>query len=1096
MKPGTPAPGPTLPAISPRNDAATAQEDAIATGNVLINDGAGTGDILTVTAWSGGPIGTPSTVAGLQNATITLHSNGAYAIDAAAADALAAGESASQTFTYSVLRTNPNGTSTHSVSFVVTITGTNDAPVIATSSSTAQVTEQGSNVDAGSISASGAISFDDTDVTDLHTLSVVPVGTTLGSLASLAITDTATGAGDGTISWTYAVDAALVAYLAAGQSRVEEFTVTVADDDGSPMAASVIVRVTIVGTNDGPIAVADSNGSDVVVEAGVATGDATASGNVLANDSDVDSGDSRSVTTVGAFQGTYGTLVMASDGSWTYTLDDADADTNALAAGAQASEVFTYAISDSHGATATASLNISLTGANDGPIAVADFAIMNEDTTLTLPASSILGNDSDPDGDALALVSVQGAIGGTVALDGLGNIVFLPAKDFFGTASFTYTVQEPSGDTATAQVVVSVTPVAAPAIATDDSGFTTSGSASVTFAPSTLLVNDTGNALALSAVSGAFGGGVTMNATGAIVFTPILGYEGSASFTYTVVDRDGGTDAAVVTLAVTAAEGTSYGTAGDDAASAFSRTGGPDILNGLAGNDVISAIGGNDVIVGGLGADWVDGGAGSDTYLYRSGNGSDKIDESSGSTVDVDVLRFIDLNVADVTVSRRIGGDDLLITINATGDVIEVDEHFWPLAPNWGVERIEFADGTTWNLAKIASEAWYRGTAGVDVITGSNYSDTIIGGAGADLLNGAANSDTYLYRSGDGSDKIDESNGSTADVDVLRFLDLNFADVTFSHRIGGDDLLIMIKATGDVIEVDEQFWSMASNWGVEWIEFADGTAWSLAKITSEAWYRGTSGVDVITGSNYSDTIIGGAGADLLNGAANSDTYVYRSGDGSDKIDESNGSTTDVDVLRFLDLNVADVTVSHRIGGDDLLITINSTGDVIEVDEQFWSTASNWGVERIEFADGTSWDLAKIASEAWYRGTSAGETIVGSSFNDKIDGAAGNDTLSGGVGNDLLVGGAGNDLLTGGAGSDFYLFESAAFGLDRLLDFGDGATNEDVVAFSSSVFANFAAVQSASAQVGGNVVITYDASNSITINNVLLSSLDANDFNFV
>ena len=65
-----------------------------------------------------------------------------------------------------------------------------------------------------------------------------------------------------------------------------------------------------------------------------------------------------------------------------------------------------------------------------------------------------------------------------------------------------------------------------------------------------------------------------------------------------------------------------------------------------------------------------------------------------------------------------------------------------------------------------------------------------------------------------------------------------------------------------------------------------------------------------------------------------------------------------------------------------------------------------------------------------------------------------------------------------------------------LDFGDVAGNQDVISFSSSVFTDFTAVQAASAQVGANVVITYDATNKITINNVLFSSLDATDFTFV
>ena len=96
------------------------------------------------------------------------------------------------------------------------------------------------------------------------------------------------------------------------------------------------------------MAVADGNGGDAVVESGVNpgntpfAGDPSATGNVLTNDTDVDTGDSKTVTAVNGsaanvgqpLVGTYGTLTLAADGSWSYALDNADPDTDALAQGA------------------------------------------------------------------------------------------------------------------------------------------------------------------------------------------------------------------------------------------------------------------------------------------------------------------------------------------------------------------------------------------------------------------------------------------------------------------------------------------------------------------------------------------------------------------------------------------------------------------------------------------------------------------------------------------------------------------------------------------------------------------------------------------
>ena len=126
--------------------------------------------------------------------------------------------------------------------------------------------------------------------------------------------------------------------------------------------------MTITGTNDGPVAVADGNGADAVIEEGATTaGDATAAGNVLSNDTDPDATDSKTVTTPGTYVGTYGTLVLDADGAYTYTLDNEDPQTDALAQGQPASDIFNYTMRDATGATSTASLTIAITGTNDAP---------------------------------------------------------------------------------------------------------------------------------------------------------------------------------------------------------------------------------------------------------------------------------------------------------------------------------------------------------------------------------------------------------------------------------------------------------------------------------------------------------------------------------------------------------------------------------------------------------------------------------------------------------------------------------------------------------------------------------------------------------
>src|SRR5437016_4086231 len=95
-------------------------------------------------------------------------------------------------------------------------------------------------------------------------------------------------------------------------------------------------------------------------------------------------------------------------------------------------------------------------------------------------------------------------------------------------------------------------------------------------------------------------------------------------------------------------------------------------------------------------------------------------------------------------------------------------------------------------------------------------------------------------------------------------------------------------------------------------------------------FNGTSGADVINGTSSSDTITGNRGNDTLLGGAGSDTYVYAKLDGSDVIREV-GNSADTDTLRFTNLLAADVTLSRSlVDANDLLVTINATGDVITV----------------------------------------------------------------------------------------------------------------------------------------------------------------------
>ena len=248
-----------------------------------------------------------------------------YSVAASAVEFLAAGETKVETFTFNVL--DDHGGSTQRT-VTVTITGTNDAPIIAGELFTGGVAELGSNVDTGSIGTSGTFNFDDADLTDTHNVSFVPVGTTLGTLSVLSITDPATGAGPGTVSWTYTVNAAAVAYLAVGETKVEDFTVTVTDINGAPLNDTATVRVTITGSNDAPIIAGELfTGGVTELGSNVDTGSIGTSGTFNFDDADLTDTHSVGFAPVGTTLGTLSVLSITDPAtgagpgtvSWTYS---------------------------------------------------------------------------------------------------------------------------------------------------------------------------------------------------------------------------------------------------------------------------------------------------------------------------------------------------------------------------------------------------------------------------------------------------------------------------------------------------------------------------------------------------------------------------------------------------------------------------------------------------------------------------------------------------------------------------------------------------------------------------------------------------------
>ncbi len=376
--------------------------------------------------------------------TLTIGADGSYKYVAQSdISGFDAGETLTDTFTYTV--SDGNG-STGTANIVITLLGddgnTNNAPVarddegVIVEDGTLTVTDgANANESGGSYNATGEYSGDlintsstthyDTDA-DSDTITITQIRTSSGSDSAVSSGSSYNSNGTsvtgtyGTLtigadgSYTYVADQTAADALDLNDSVTDTFVYTITDDASSPrspLTDSATLTITVLGINDTPTAV---NDTDSVNEDGTVT-KTGAQDDVLTDDTDPDESPTLTVTAIQpsggsssnvssgstyassgtSVTGTYGTLIIGADGSYTYTADQSAAD--ALDAGDTEDDVFTYTVTDENGATATATITITVTGINDTPVAQNDVGVIEEDATLTV-ANGDNANETDDSG--------------------------------------------------------------------------------------------------------------------------------------------------------------------------------------------------------------------------------------------------------------------------------------------------------------------------------------------------------------------------------------------------------------------------------------------------------------------------------------------------------------------------------------------------------------------------------------------------------------------------------------------------------------------------------------------------------------------------
>lgn len=523
---------------------------------------------------------------------------------------------------------------------------------------------------------------------------------------------------------------------------------------------------------------------------------------------------------------------------------------------------------------------------------------------------------------------------------------------------------------------------------------------------------------------------------------------------------------------------------------------GDDILQGESGNDYLIGGDGDDVLNGGTGNDYLAGGNGADLYLFNKGFGHDTLDniDADAEGTAPDVIRFgEEILTQNVELKRQ--GFDLIITVSyddgSEEDSVRILSYFDRQGTTGTVvDRIEFADGTVWDYDYV-SEHWnsvpgegggetidgneqdnsLSGTDGDDILLGYDGDDSLFGnggndwiegGRGDDFLSGGAGNDTYFWSPGDGLDTVNDGENN----DTIIFGEGVYANEIKFRCINDHDLQIMVGGSDKQGIIIRDFF-----YGTERIyktlQFADGSEMRLSDKGFELWQtdekeeitaggfddiiHAGGGDDRVNAGHGNDTIIGGRGNDILYGGEGDDAYVWNRGDGLDEIWEDAGS----DTIRFGEgIAFDDLTFAYENGY--LLITVDGDDKQgVKIRDFFSNRKEQYMVEKLEFADGSSFNLAENGLTLTQKNTA--EQVEGTDFDDVIYGNGGSDTIHANDGSDVIIGGKGDDILYGDesifgtAGDDVYIWNKGD-GFDELHDdlgsniirFGKDISFEDLI----------------------------------------------------
>ena len=675
-------------------------------------------------------------------------------------------------------------------------------------------------------------------------------------------------------------------------------------------------------------------------------------------------------------------------------------------------------------------------------------------------------------------------------------------------------------------VAITVTPVADAPVAMAD-GFTVAEEGTLTVAASAgLLANDAdadnqtppanaGLTVTGASTTSANGGTVNANADGSFTYTPAVNFFGTDSFTYQARDA-GGLTSATATVTVAVGGVNDAPAAVNDAAATNEGTA---VTTNVTGNDTDPD--GDDLSVTAAvltsGSGTVSFAPGGDTITFTPAanffgvatiayTASDPRSASANATLTVTVNAVDDLPVAgndaasvaeDASVSGSLSGNDTpsgdggngyaLAAQAANGVAAVTAAGAFTYTPN---PDFNGADSFTYQLTDANGSA---ATATVSVTVGA-VNDAPV--AAPDVASAVEDGGPVVIAAASLlANDTDRDAG-----DTRRIVSVAAAGVG----------AVSLNAAGDVV-YDPGANFQALNAGQSASDLFTYTAADAAGAQASATVTVR-----IAGANEpapppppppppsgptasDDTLAFGAGADVVDGDGGNDTI--RAGSGNDRVDGNDGNDLifGQDGDDELHGNEGDDRIEGEEGNDRL--GGGNGNDRLAGDGGNDTLFGGTGNDTL-FGDAGDDELSGENGQDTLEGGSGNDRLFGNDGddvlrgndgNDELQGGDGNDRLDGGNGDDRLAGGANDDLLIGGSGADTFVFETN-FRSDRIEDFA----GEDVLQFSATRFNSFDTLRSSGAlqQSGADTLIDDGNGNVLTLQNVAVASLQADDFRFV